>query len=277
MVRVQTLHPFWQGKLFGREDNAPFSKDNLDAAKALLSPDEETPPFLSEKMSEPEEDLEELSLDDLIRFFESPAEAFLKKRLGMSLWDEDPPPDECEPLDLGNLEKYAIKDRLLGIALGLEEDADLYALQRAEGGLPPGSLGEVWYNESKREVDQFIEQWGEELKGEKEEPVLIDEECKGIRLRGELGPFVNGRQILYRCVKEIKGKDRLRSWVRHLFASAFTERSVETRFYSSDKKYLRLKPMEKDAARELFEDLIELYERGMREPLPFFPGGFLCL
>ena len=271
LVRVQTLHPFGKENYLGGRIMRSFSKDNLDAAKALLSPDEETHPFLSEKMSEPEEDLEELRLDDLIRFFESPAEAFLKERLGMSLWDEDPPPHECEPLDLGNLEKYAMKTRLLGIALGLEEDADILALQRAEGGLPPGSLGEVWYNESKREVDQFIEQWGEELKGEKEEPVLIDEECKGIRLRGELGPFVSGRQILYRCVKEIKGKDRLRSWVRHLFASAFTERSVETRFYSSDKKYLRLKPMEKGAARELFEDLIELYERGMREPLPFFP------
>ena len=53
--------------------------------------------------------------------------------------------------------------------------------------------------------------------------------------------------------------------------SAFTERSVETRFYSSDKKYLRLKPMEKGAARELFEDLIELYERGMRDLCLSFP------
>ena len=79
-----------------------------------------------------------MRLDDLIRFFESPAEAFLKERLGMSLWDEDPPPHECEPLDLGNLEKYAMKTRLLGIALGLEEDADILALQRAEGGLPSG-------------------------------------------------------------------------------------------------------------------------------------------
>ena len=271
LVRVQTLHPFGKENYLGGRIMRSFSLDNLDAANALLSPDEETPPFLSEKMSEPEEDLDELSLDDLIRFFESPAKAFLKERLGMSLWEEDPPPDECEPLDLGNLEKYAIKDRLLGIALELEKDVDLFALQRAEGALPPASLGEVWYNESKREVDQFIEQWGEELKGVKEEPVLIDEEFKGIRLRGELGPFVNRRQVLYRCVKEIKGKDRLRSWVRHLFASAFAQRSVETRFYSSDKKYLCLKPMAKDAAFELVKDLIELYERGMREPLPFFP------
>jgi exodeoxyribonuclease V gamma subunit len=272
LVCVQTLHPFAKENYTRDKLMRSYSGDNLEAAKALLHPDEETPPFVSEKMSEPEDKLADLTMEDLIRFFESPAEVFLKERLGMSLWDEDSPPDECEPLDLGHLEKYVIKDRLLGIALELEEEADLLALERAEGGLPPGSLGEVWFNESKREVEQFLEQWGEDLKGEKEDPVIIDVEFNGIRLRGELGPFVNRRQVLYRCVKEIKGKDRLRTWIRHLFASAFGEGGgVETRFYSSDKKYLSLKPMAGDSARERVKNLIELFERGMREPLPFFP------
>ncbi len=270
-VRLQTLHSFGKENFLGGRIMRSFSSDHLDAAKSLLDPDAETPPFLVERMSGLEEELEELTMDDLILFFENPSQSFLKKRLGISLWDENPPPDESEPLDLGNLEKYAIKRRLLGIALELEEDSDLLALQKAEGALPPGSLGEVWFNEAKREVDRFIEQWGEELKGEKEKLVVVDEEFNGIRLRGELGPFVNRRQILYRCVQEIKGKDRLRSWIRHLFASAFAGQAMETRFYSSDRKCLRLKPLPKDSARELIRELIELYARGMREALPFFP------
>ena len=118
-------------------------------------------------MAEPEDELTELTMEKLIRFFISPAEAFLKERLGMSLHNEKPPPDEAEPFDLGGLEKYAIKNRLLGTALEMDEGVDLLALARAEGGLPPGSLGEVWFNEANREVEQFLLQWGDELGGRK--------------------------------------------------------------------------------------------------------------
>ena len=83
----------------------------------MLRPDEDTP-FVSEKMSEPAEKLNELGMEDLIRFLEGPAEVFLKERLGMSP-EEEAATDACEPLQLGGLEKYVIKDRLLGIALDL--------------------------------------------------------------------------------------------------------------------------------------------------------------
>ena len=190
----------------------------------------------------------------------------------MSLHNEKPPPDEAEPFDLGGLEKYVIKDRLLGTALEMDEGVDLLALARAEGGLPPGSLGEVWFNEANREVEQFLLQWGDELRGEKEISQILDIDSNGIRLRGELGPFIQGRQILFRCVDKIKVKDRIRTWVRHLFVSAFGKRGVvETRFYSSDKKIFRLQPIESVVAQELIGDLIALYKRGMTEPLPFFP------
>ena len=87
-----------------------------------------------------------------------------------------------------------------------------------------------------------------------------------------MGPFIQGRQILFRCVDKIKVKDRIRTWVRHLFVSAFAKSGgVETRFYCSDKKIFRLQPIESVAAQELIGDLIALYKRGMTEPLPFFP------
>ena len=90
---------------------------------------------------------------------------------------------------------------------------------------------------------------------------ILDIDSNGIRLRGELGPFIQGRQILFRCVDKIKVKDRIRTWVRHLFVSAFAKRGVvETRFYSSDKKIFRLQPIESVVAQELIGDLIALYK-----------------
>jgi exodeoxyribonuclease V gamma subunit len=230
-------------------------------------------------MSAHQETLNELSMEELIYFFENPAEAFLRKRLGMSLWDEDSPPEECEPFELGNLEKYAIKDRLLEIALNGDGHTDFLGLEIAKGSLPPGSLGVVWFNEAKRDVEEFIEMWKDELKGVRQEPVVIDQELDGVRLRGELGPFVDDRQILFRCVKETKGKDRIRTWLRHLFLSAFQENGLETRFYSLDKKFISLQPLPGDSARSIIRNLIRLYKRGMLEPLPFFPDtsyAFAC-
>ena len=53
LVCVQTLHPFGRENYLGGRIMRSFSLDNLDAAKALLGPDEETPPFLSEKCPNP--------------------------------------------------------------------------------------------------------------------------------------------------------------------------------------------------------------------------------
>ena len=280
LVNIQALHSFGQENFTGEKIPRSYSLDSLEAAKALLDPDEETQSFVSGEMSAPQENLNELSMEELIYFFENPAEAFLRKRLGMSLWDEDSPPEECEPFELGNLEKYAIKDRLLGIALKGDDDTNLLELESAKGSLPPGRLGEVWFNEAKRDVEEFLEMWGSELKGDRQEPVVIDQELDGVRLRGELGPLINGRQILFRCVKETKGKDRIRTWLRHLFSSAFHEREMETRFYSLDKKFISLHPLPVDSARRIISNLIRLYKKGMLEPLPFFPEcsyAFACI
>jgi len=271
LVRVQTLHPFAHNNYTGDQNYRSYSLSNLEAAKSLLFPDEKKQAFVTKAMSEPEEKPTELSLEELIRFFQCPAEVFLKQRLGMSLWDEDSPPEECEPFDLGSLQQYCIKDHLLGIALELNDDVDLLALERANGSLPPGTLGEVWFHEAKRDIEEFVEKWAEELKGEKGDVVLIDQELQGIRLRGELGPLINQRQILYRCIKHIKGKDRVRSWIQHLFASAFYSENVETRFYSLANNYLCLQPLSAESAKRELSNLINFYNRGMSKPLPFFP------
>ena len=71
----------------------------------------------------------------------------------MSLWNEDSPPDDCEPFELGNLEKYQIKDQLLEIALEGDNKTDLFELESAKGSLLVNNLGVVWFNEAKQDVD----------------------------------------------------------------------------------------------------------------------------
>ena len=270
-VQLQSLHPFGTENFTGKKLPRSFSIDNLEGALASIKPDAETAPFSSKKMQGSQDELTELSVEQLSYFLVAPAEYFLRHSIGMYLRNEDPPPEECEPFELGNLQKYIIKDRLLRIALNFDNEADLLSVARAEGGLPPGSLGELWFNEAKGEVADFVSQWGQEITGKNQESLVIDVEFEGLHLHGELDSFINGRQVLYRCVNESKGKDRLKSWVNHLFASAFGKSGVETRFYSSEKKPLCLEPLPSELAREIISHLIGLFRRGMQEPLAFFP------
>ena len=276
LVGIQTLHPFGRDNFSLTRLPRSYSTDNLKAAVALLEPDRELLPFVAGPMSDPSDELSELAIDELGKFLENPSRVFLKKRLGMNLWEEDGPPEDSEPLDLTGLKKYLLKDRLMSIALELEKEVDLYALEKAEGSLPPGNLGKVWFNEACREVDAFVDLWGSELNGKKGGPVLIDEEVGGVRLRGELSPFVDGRQLFYRCVEKpkIKGKDHLRAWFRHVLACAFSGiEGVETRFLSLAPKFLSFSALTREEALGHLEEFVDLYRAGMREALPFFPNS----
>ena len=85
-----------------------------------------------------------------------------------------------------------------------------------------------------------------------------------------MGPFINGKQVLYRCVKRPREKTVFEPGLG-IFSSAFQEGGKETRFYSLDKKFLSLQPLQKETALGEISNLISIYERGMRKPLPFFP------
>jgi exodeoxyribonuclease V gamma subunit len=276
LVCEQTLHPFGKDNFSSTRLPKSYSSDNLKAAGALLEPDRELPPFVAGPMKQPPVELSELMMDELCKFLENPPKAFLGNRLGMNLWEEDGPPEDSEPFDLTGLKQYLLKDRLLGIELKMEKDVQLYELEKAEGSLPPGSIGKVWFNEARREVDKFVDLWGVQLNGEKSDQEAFDEVIDGVRLRGELGPFVEGRQLLYRCVdkQKLKGKDRLRAWVRHVFACAFAgSDQVETRLFFLANKFISFPPLDRDVALGHLKEFLELYRSGMREALPFFPNS----
>ena len=101
----------------------------------------------------------------------------------------------------------------------------------------------MWFNEANREVEQFLLQWGDELRGEKEISQILDIDLNGIRLRGELGPFIQGRQILFRCVDKIS----LRIEYEHgsgIFSFRPLQRRGWRRGFTALMKIFRLQPIE---------------------------------
>ena len=272
LIEEQTLHPFAVENFSGEGLSLSYSADHFASAQSLSTPSSQAPSFVDSSIHGPTDETNQVHLSDLMRFFESPSKHFLVNRMGMRLWEEVGPPADNEPLTLGNLEKYGLKNKLLGIELDDEKHNDLFAIAQAEGSLPPGNLGKVWFNETNREIKEFINRWGSFFEGKKDKPLEIDLLIDGVRLSGQLDNLINNRQVLYRCGKT-RPKDRLGAWVRHLVACADDRiEDLQTSFFSLDKanKFVLFDSIPSEEALEILKPLLSVYKSGKNSPLPFF-------
>jgi exodeoxyribonuclease V gamma subunit len=274
LIRVQSLHPFSEKNFLGQGRFRSYSADHCQAARSLSNRLEDVPPFAGASVELGAEKQDCIRCTDLVRFFDSPAKYFLTHALGMNLWEENAPPDDFEPTVLGNLEKYGVKSSLLEIHLKRQPQSDLYWIEKARGSLPPGSLGKVGFNDAAREVDQFIERWGDALTVEYNHPCPFEVSVDDFVLQGEWDTIANNHQIFYRCGKT-RPKDRISAWIHHLVACASGQfADLETRFFAMDKakKYLCYGPVEPEWAKQCLSELVDLFRSGMQRPIPFFPS-----
>ena len=274
VVQKQTLHPYGSDNYKGERLPRSYSLPNLKAARALLDPQKKVFPFVSlENSHDIEDSKKDLSVRELVEFFSNPSKAYLKYSLGMKLWDEEASPPDFEPLEIESLEKYKLMSRMVEVLGAGEDISHLYELEKAEGRLPPGNLGKVWFGEAEREVSGFLDQWQSLLVEPSGESLVFEEKFDDLIFRGEVPPLRNGKHVLFRCSKKLNGKDRVRLWIEHLCgcAASGTE-PLESLFVCNDKKYLHAKSVPVDQARLLIQKLLEVRKSGLQTPIPFFPN-----
>lgn len=275
VVQRQTLHPYGSDNYKGERLPRSYSLPNLKAARALLDPQKKVFPFVSlENSHDIEDSKKDLSVRELVEFFSNPSKAYLKYSLGMKLWDEEASPPDFEPLEIESLNKYKLMSRMVEVVGTGEDISHLYELEQAEGRLPPGNLGKVWFGEAEREVSAFLEQWQHMLVPPVGDPLIHEEMYEELLFRGEIPPLRNGKHVLFRCSKKINGKDRVRLWIEHLTGCAASgNEAFETVFVCGDKKYLHARPVPAEEARKLIKDLLHVRQSGLQKPIPFFPNS----
>jgi exodeoxyribonuclease V gamma subunit len=103
----------------------------------------------------------------------------------------------------------------------------------------------------------------------------------GRTLRGTVAGLA-GDTLVTVGYERVKAGQRLRAWVRLLaLAAGHPERRFEAltagRARTGDGiATLRISPVDPDDARDLLADLLDLYDRGMREPPPLYPETSLA-
>ncbi|HEX2412075.1 MAG TPA: exodeoxyribonuclease V subunit gamma [Solirubrobacteraceae bacterium] len=277
-ARIEVRHPLqpFDPRNFDPGELVPdrawgFDAVTLAGARALVSPRQAPRPFLTGPLPcEPEPLVE---LDDLVRFAERPVRAFLRGRLALRLTELDGEVEDALPVELQPLAKARAGQRLLEACLAGAGIEAAVAAERARGELPPGRLAEPVLEEIGPIVELIAARAGSEL-DLTEAPVSVDVRVElphGRTLRGTV-PGVRGTALGAVRYARLGPRHRLAAWVRFLAltASGLAVDAITIGRGSGDDAVAvaRLAPMPADQAAAHLADLVELYDRGMCEPLP---------
>jgi exodeoxyribonuclease V gamma subunit len=265
---------FVEGAL-GEGSSFSFDKASYHGSSALLDDRAAPGPFLAGPLSHADP-IDSLDLDTLARFLESPVRGFLRERLGITSRDDEDEPADSLPIDIDALEAWAIGDRLLEAGLnGIPRDHAVRA-EWLRGELPPGPLGAERVDPIAAEVEQLVEQTAGLRAGTPAAVDVVVDLAGGVRLFGTV-LRVHGDSIVRVVYSKLGPRHRLRSWVQYLaLAAALPERDWATATVgrTSDGDGLLMScisGLDAAAATDQLDALVELYRRGLREPLPMPP------
>ncbi len=250
-----------------------------------------------------------ISLEDLISFFTMPAEYFVKKRLGIVFPELPDFSDDREPVEMDGLENYFIGEMVLekhirnGLCHGLNYDSkkihcrdrsdvqennetgDFFPVFKASGRIPHGKKGKMEFGEIESETESILNLVSDDFKKINSEPfpVYVDIQAGGINISGNIKNVMEitrdnkTSRIRYDITfAKFSPKRILKAWICHLALNTIKDKkeSVETYLVvRGDKsgKAVKIYFPPCDEAFSYLCDLVELFKKGMENPLIFFP------
>ncbi|MBO0732367.1 MAG: exodeoxyribonuclease V subunit gamma, partial [Acidimicrobiaceae bacterium] len=270
---------FKPGALAGDES---WSYDRVYLAGSRAAANQSPPdPWLSGPLPPLDEPV--LQLENLVRFIEHPVRAFLRRRFGLYLSERIDQLDDALPINLDALEKWGVGDRLLQARLAGTDPDRAVAAERARGLLPPGLLADQVLDDVQGEVDHLA--GAVAALGFQPGPAdSLDIHLDLPGGRSLIGTVANRRRgaILLCTYSRLAPKHRLAAWVRFLALSAArpeldaTVLTVGRGRSGQPPQVARLDQLAATADQRRIRALqelaivVDLYDRGLREPLPLF-------
>jgi exodeoxyribonuclease V gamma subunit len=249
----------------------PFSFDRtaLAGARAARQPDVAPRALVPGPLPAPDV-VEEVSLSDLQDFFAHPVRSFLRHRLRVTTpYDVDETKDAV-PITLDGLEKWQVGDRLVHDVLTGGDPQAAMTAEQLRGLLPPLDLGSAMLTSIVTNVKPLV-QAALPLRSGPARTLDVDIDLGDRRLTGTVGG-VFGNNLVAVSYSSLGAKHRLAAWLDALALAAghpdenWTAHTIG-RWGRSGRRAL-ISPMPDDDARTHLRSLVEVMERGQREPLP---------
>lgn len=252
-----------------------FSKTWLSVSQRIGTENSTVKPLFSESLPPPEPERSAVSLDELSDFFRNPARFILRNRLGVALGIGNTQLENKEPFTLNYFSRQEIRQWELdalndGIPPNVSEQ-----MASASGQLPQGSFGRQVFQEQREAVKQMSASILPLLDTPDIAPLPIDFSGHNINLYGWLKPIRVDGLCAYRLAK-ITAFDRFQLWLRHLILCWLKPPGVnlQSQFVAED-THLSFAPVTDDA-KDLINQLLSHYNRGLSTPLPFFVKSSLA-
>ena len=278
VTTTHRLQGFSPAYFSGEGDLFSYREEHLLAARAMVRERKPPKPFLDAGLPEPAgEGWRTLSLDDLCAFFKNPARYLLRKRLGILLREAPPVTEDREVFEMAGLDRFQVEARLMAGVLRGRAPEDLFPPAMASGRLPHGTVGKCVFDEMSRGVEDFSLRVRAHAGGRPLEALDVDLSIGGFRLTGQLRDIRSERWVLYRYAR-IRPADRLGTWIRHLCLNMIrpagypgTTLLAGLEGKKDDRAWAAWEYPPVEEAGEILHDLLDVYWRGLRMPLHFFP------
>jgi exodeoxyribonuclease V gamma subunit len=271
--RLQAFSPEY---FTGKNKRFSYSEANFKAAEHLVKPGKASSPFISERLSEPEEARKTVDLRQLCAFFSNPTKFLLNQRLGIYVGEGDSILEDREPFEVKGLEKYHLEQKLVERRFCGGNLDDFQFVVRALGLLPHGTMGECVYENFRQGVEGFVGMTEPYVEGAKLEPLEVMLDIDDFKVVGRIDAIYPKRLIQYRYAK-VKPKDRLRLWIHHVAMNC-----MKADDYPSESMLVALSAATKPVwaaweyrplrnCRKVLRLLLNTYWEGMARPVHFFP------
>ncbi len=270
LVTRHRLQPFSPDYFSGEGELSSFSEENYRAVRSRLEGARPVAPFFTEMLPVPPEELRDISLGELLAFYDNPVKYLLRTRIGIRLDDLAPPLEDREPFGLEPLDAYQVRREMLEQVLAGRDTGQLLALTRAKGVLPPARQGELLFRGLEAQVTEFaagIRSLTGDLPGLM--PLELDVRVGDFRVSGRLSGIWPDLLLRSRCAKR-SGRDQMRLWIEHLLLNEMKREGYPVvSVLATTDGALRLLPVKESGA--CLRLLLDFYWSGLRQPLKFFP------
>jgi exodeoxyribonuclease V gamma subunit len=206
-----------------------------------------------------------------VAFVRHPVRAFLRARLDVSVADYSDDVEDALPVELEGLDRWEVGERLLHARLDGAERRPAILAEINRGTLPPGQLGLPVIHTIEPVVDEIV------ARAPAGEGASVDVRVAlpdGRVLTGTVAGVVGDtlRTVTY---SRVSPRHRIAAWARLLaLQAAHPERAFEAvtagRSREDGVAVVHAGGLDAALALDYLVYLIELYDRGMREPAPLY-------
>jgi exodeoxyribonuclease V gamma subunit len=271
LVARHPLHGF-SPTYFNNSDPLLFSysRQNL-AAAALTTGGGSEQPFFDQALAPPAEHWYQCGVAQLIGFFHHPTRYIMEQRLGVYLGQATDVLEDRERFSLDPLSQYQINQQLLRACLTDTPQQAAYAVARAAGVLPHGTVGKVLHRQLGAKVRQYINETT--CYGQDREPrsVYTQIEIAPFSLHGTIDAIYPEARIVFRMGAP-RPKDLLSAFIYHLVMLVTTDPDVprSSILVCKEGQVWQWGAMTPPEARTTLQTLLDLYWQGLQKPLAFF-------